>query len=206
MVLGPNMEVGKTCSCLGMIYTCEIRWFPATHMDFMLSRWPLGMPVSPETHQETGLQGFSQLLENWAGFPWAPLYIPYLPFVPIGPTGIQGVGGMAEGLLYNHPFPWVNWDSTKLETLFRNSKCLRGANFEPGPKWGLGKNCSLRTNCSPGCAHKALGLGPQGPRPIKAWAHTVWGLGPGAQAHKGPGHMGPNGPCLGYQAWPRLLG
>ena len=47
-VLGPKMGVGKTWFCEGMVSKLEIMGFPATQMDCMVPRRPLGKPVSPQ--------------------------------------------------------------------------------------------------------------------------------------------------------------
>ena len=60
----------KTWFCRGMVSKLEIMGFPATQMDCMVPRRPLGKPVSPQTPLKNGPLDFSQFGEIWGGSPW----------------------------------------------------------------------------------------------------------------------------------------
>ena len=94
-VLGSKMGTRKTWFCEGMVSKLDIMGFPATRMDCMVPRRPLGKPVSPKTPLKNGSPRLFPISGNLGKVPLSPLWISYLPFV--APTG---VGGMAEGPLY----------------------------------------------------------------------------------------------------------
>ena len=76
-----KMGVGKTWFCLEMVSKFEIMGFPATQMDCMVPRRPLGEPVSPQTPPENCFTRISPILGKLGKAPGLPLYIPYWPFV-----------------------------------------------------------------------------------------------------------------------------
>ena len=53
-VLGPKMGAQKTRFCEGMVSKLEIRGVPATQMDCMVPRRPLGKPVFPKPPLKNG--------------------------------------------------------------------------------------------------------------------------------------------------------
>ena len=71
----------KTWFCGGMGSKFEIRGFPATQMDCMVSGRPLGEPVSPQTPPENGFPRIFPISGKLGKLPGLPLYIPYWPFV-----------------------------------------------------------------------------------------------------------------------------
>ena len=74
-VLGPKMGVGKTWFCGGVVFKFEIRGFPATRMDCMVSRRPLGELVSPQPPSENGSTRIFPILGNLGSSPWTLLVI-----------------------------------------------------------------------------------------------------------------------------------
>ena len=74
-VLGPKMGVGKKWFSLGMVPKLEIRGFPATRMDCMVPRRPLGKPISPQNLPENSFIGIPQFPEKT----WAPGQSPIGP-------------------------------------------------------------------------------------------------------------------------------
>ena len=69
-VFGPKMAVGKTWFCEGMVSEFEIRGYPMTQMDCMVSRRPLGEPVSSHPPPENG---FTRIYFIWGKLRKVPL-------------------------------------------------------------------------------------------------------------------------------------
>ena len=71
----------KTWFCRGMVSKLEIMGFPATQMDCMVPRRPLGKPVSPQTPLKNGSPRLFPISGNLGKVPLSPLCISYGPFV-----------------------------------------------------------------------------------------------------------------------------
>ena len=71
-VFGPKMGVGKTWFCEGMVSKMEIMGFPATRMDCMVPRRPLGKPVSPQPPLTNVFPRLFPILGNLGKVPLAP--------------------------------------------------------------------------------------------------------------------------------------
>ena len=80
-VFGTKMGVRKTWFCEGMVSKLEIMGFPATQMDCVVPRRPLGKPVSPQTPLKNGFPRLFPISGNLGRVPLAPLCISYGPFV-----------------------------------------------------------------------------------------------------------------------------
>ena len=59
-----------------MVFKFEIRGFPTTPMDCMVSRRSLGRLVSPKPHQKVVPRRFCQFRQNWGGLLGAPCIFP----------------------------------------------------------------------------------------------------------------------------------
>ena len=78
-VFGPNMGVEKTWFCEGMVSKIGIMGFPATRMDCMVPRRPLGKPVSPQTHLKMVPSTFPYFGKFGEGPPCPPCVSPMGP-------------------------------------------------------------------------------------------------------------------------------
>ena len=79
-VWGPKIGARKTRFCLGMVSKLAGMGFPATQMDCMVPRRPLGELVSPQTLPKMFTPTFPYFGEFGEG-PLSPLCIPYGPRV-----------------------------------------------------------------------------------------------------------------------------
>ena len=119
-VFGPNMGVGKTWFCEGMVSKLEIMGFPAAQMDCMVPRRPLGKPVFPQPPFKNGFPRLSQFWEIWGRPPVPPVYPLWALCGPIGPI----------------PPVWGPWQAHVYAAGFRAGLVL------PSPAWQIGSTGS----------------------------------------------------------------
>ena len=95
---GTKLGVRKTWFCEGMVSKLEIMGFPATQMDCMVPRRPLGKPVSPQTPLKNGSPRLFPISGNLGKVPLSPPVYPL--WALCGPLSLSNSRSTTRGGLY----------------------------------------------------------------------------------------------------------